>query len=70
MAAMASVGFTYTDADGNEWAGPATVQVESLSRDGVLHGTFDGVKLPATDKERPEITLGNGSFRVRITSPW
>ena len=24
MAAMASVGFTYTDANGNEWAGPAT----------------------------------------------
>lgn len=70
MAAMASVGFSYIDADGVEWAGPGKVRVESFDGTGVIQGTFDQVTLPHTDKEHPDITLTAGTFRARITSPW
>ena len=70
MAAMASVGFGYINTEGVEWAGPGKVQVESFSKDGVVRGTFDQVSLPHTDSDLPNITLTNGSFTARITSPW
>lgn len=70
MAAMATVGFGYINAEGVEWPGPGKVQLESFSNDGVVTGTFDQVSLPYTDSELPNITLTNGSFTARITSPW
>ena len=70
MAAMASVGFGYINAEGVEWAGPGKIQIESFGNDGVIRGTFDQVSLPDTDKEHPDMALTNGSFSARITSPW
>jgi len=70
MAAMASVGFGYIDAEGVEWAGPGKIRVEAFGNDGVIRGTFDQVALPHTDNERPDIMLTNGSFSARIASPW
>ena len=69
-AAMASVGSSYVDPEGLEWAGPGKVRVESFGNDGVIRGTFDDVSLPHTDKEHPNITLSGGVFSARITSPW
>lgn len=70
MAAMASVGFGYINAEGVEWAGPGKIQIESFDNDGTIRGTFDQVSLPHTDKELPNITLTGGTFSARITSPW
>ena len=70
MAAMASVGFGYFNAEGAEWAGPGKIQIESFGNDGVIRGTFDQVSLPHTDDEHPNIELTDGSFSARITSPW
>ncbi|HEY5646845.1 MAG TPA: hypothetical protein VIS76_12920 [Pseudomonadales bacterium] len=61
MAAMASVGFSYTDAEGNEWAGPASITVSAFD-DGRITGTFSEVTLPHTDGALPHITLTNGTF--------
>lgn len=68
--AMQSVGMSYMAADGAEWAGPARLQIESFGNDGVIRGTFDGVVLPHTDKELPDVTLTAGEFEATITSPW
>jgi len=70
MAAMASVGFGYINAEGVEWAGPGKIQIESFDNDGTIRGTFDQVSLPHTDKELLNITLTGGTFSARITSPW
>ncbi len=69
MAAMASVGFGYINAEGVEWAGPGKIQIESFGADGVMRGSFDQVSLPHTDNELPNITVTGGNFHVRITSP-
>ena len=70
MTAGATVGFSYTDTDGVEWAGPGKVHVDSFDSNGVIPGTFDQVVLPHTHEERPNITLTDGSFSARITNPW
>lgn len=70
LAAMANVGFSYVDPQGLEWAGPARLRIESFGNDGVIRGTFDGVTLRHTDKERPDLDLGGGSFTVQLASPW
>ncbi|UCF38247.1 MAG: hypothetical protein JSU96_05190 [Acidobacteriota bacterium] len=70
MSAMASVGFSYTNSDGVEWAGPGKLRVEAFGSDGVVQGTFDNVSLPHTEKTEPNITLSGGKFSARITSPW
>lgn len=63
--AMMQVGFSYTDAEGQEWAGPARIHVESFDG-GILVATFDDVTLPHTDDALPAITVGEGSVRVRM----
>lgn len=70
MAAMASVGFGYINAEGVEWAGSGKIYIESFDKDGTLQGTFDGVSLPHTDRELPNVLLTDGTFRVRISTPW
>jgi len=62
--AAAMVGFSYIDADGQEWAGPGTVFIESFDGVGRLVLTFDEVSLPHTDKARPDITLTRGEIRA------
>lgn len=64
--AMQSVGFSYTDPTGKEWAGPGRVHVESFDDDGVLTATFNDVTLPHTDKELPDITLTDGRIRATL----
>ncbi|HVS13694.1 MAG TPA: hypothetical protein VMV46_07210 [Thermoanaerobaculia bacterium] len=68
--AMATVGFSYVDPNGDEWAGPGKIRIESFDNDGVLRGSFDQVEIPHTDGAKPEVTLGAGSFRAKITAPW
>lgn len=70
MAAMASVGFGYINAEGVEWAGPGKITIESFDNDGTLRGTFDQISLPHTDKEHPNILLTGGTFAARIAAPW
>jgi hypothetical protein len=64
--AMQSVGFSYTDPNDDEWAGPGRIYVESFSDAGVLTATFDAVTLPHTDDERPDITLSGGRLRAAL----
>lgn len=64
--AMQSVGFSYIDTAGQEWAGPGRVHVESFTDGGVLTATFDAVTLPHTNKELPNITLTDGSIRATL----
>lgn len=66
----AAVGFGYTDAEGEEWAGTGRAHVDGFSNDGVIHGTFDQVTLPCLDRERPDITITGGTFSARISRPW
>lgn len=70
LAAMASVGFSYRDEAGREWAGPGRVRVETFGRDGVIIGTFPEVSLPHTGKKLPNVTLAAGEFRARVSPPW
>jgi len=70
LAAMANVGFSYTDEDGREWAAPGRIRIASFGTDGVVEGTFANVSLPHTEKTLPNVTLADGSFRVRISAPW
>ena len=65
MAAMASVGFSYIDPDGNEWAGPVTITVTSFE-EGLIRGTFSEAKLPHTEKVLPDAFLTNGSFEAKL----
>ena len=60
-----NVGFSYTDADGREWAGPGRILVESFEG-GVLVARFEEVRLPHVDREHPEITLSGGEVRAAI----
>ncbi len=69
MAAMITIGFGYTDRDGNEWAGPGRVQLEALQADGTLSGSFTNVSLPHTGKDLPNILLEDGSFTVNLDAP-
>lgn len=70
LAAMAGVGFSYRTEDGREWAGPGRVRIEQFGRDGVIVGSFTGVTLPHTDRQLPDISLSDGTFRARISAPW
>lgn len=70
MTAMASIGFSYIDESGQEWAGPGRIHVQAFGTDGVVQGAFTDVSLPHTDNERPNIVLTGGRFRARISSPW
>lgn len=63
---MATIGFGYVDSDGNEWAGPGTVRLESFDEDGNLIGSFDGVQIPHTDNTLAPITLSNGQFKAGL----
>lgn len=63
--AMASVGFSYIDDAGNEWAGPGALRLESFE-DGLLSGSFDRASIPHTDKTLPDIELAEGSFSVQL----
>ena len=70
MSAMANVGFSYTSADGIEWAGPGRIHIASFASDGMIAGSFTGVSTPHTEKQRPNIVLADGAFRARISAPW
>lgn len=63
---MASIGIGYIDSDGNEWAGPGTIYLESFDEDGNLTGSFDKVTIPHTDKTLAPITLSNGKFKAKL----
>lgn len=63
---MASVGIGYIDSDGNEWAGPGTVHLESFDEDGKLTGSFDEVQIPHTGKTLAPVTLSNGRFEADL----
>jgi hypothetical protein len=69
MAAMASVGFSYIDENGREWAGSGRLRLEAFGGDGVVTGSFTGVSLPHTEKTLPSVTLADGTFRARIRRP-
>lgn len=69
MMAGATVGFSYIDAAGTEWAGPGRIHVESYDSDGVISGRFSDVSLPHTDKTLPNALLTNGQYRARISGP-
>ncbi len=70
LSAMAGVGFSYRTEDGVEWAGPGRVHIDRFGPDGVIEGRFDGVSLPHTEKQLPNVMLTDGSFRARISDPW
>jgi hypothetical protein len=70
LAAMAMVGFSYRDETGREWAGPGRIRLESFGRNGVVSGTFTNVSLPHTGKNLANITLADGTFTARISTPW
>ncbi len=63
---MATIGIGFIDSDGNEWAGPGTVRLESFDEDGILTGSFDDVTIPHTDKTLAPITLSNGRFEAKL----
>jgi hypothetical protein len=64
--AMASVGFIYVDENGMEWAGPASVTIESFDENGTLLGSFGEVRLPQVDDQSPDIVLSEGQFSVGL----
>lgn len=64
-AAMMMIGFSFTGAEGEEWAGPGSLRVESFD-DGVLVATFGEVILPHTDDELPDVTLAGGEIRAQL----
>lgn len=66
LAALASVGFGYVDASGQEWAGPGRVRLEAFGADGMLEGRFSAVSIPHTGKRLSNIALDQGRFRVRL----
>jgi hypothetical protein len=63
---MATVGIGYIDSDGNEWAGPGILHLESFDENGNLIGSFDNVTIPHVDKILPPITLSNGEFTANL----
>jgi len=65
---MASVGFSYVDDQGREWAGPGKIHIESLGPDGTIEATFDGVSIPHTEEKRPNIVLDHGTVHAKIRS--
>ncbi len=66
----ASIGFSFIDENGEEWAGPGKIHLESFGTDGVVVGTFTDVSLPHTEKELPNMVLTGGRVRAGISSPW
>lgn len=70
LATMAGVGFSYRTEDGREWAGPGNVRIAQFGRDGVIVGSFTDVTLPHTDRQLPDISLSDGTFRARISATW
>ena len=65
----ATVGWAYMNAEGDEWTtGSAKIQLESLSRDGVLKGRFGETSMRGAGRE--DIVLNDGEFTVQLTSPW
>ena len=66
MAAMAGVGLSYRMEDGQEWAGPGRVRIDRFGADGVIAGSFTGLRLPHTDRQLPDVTLTDGTFHARI----
>lgn len=65
----ATVGWAYMNAEGDEWTtGSAKIQLESLSRDGVLKGRFGETSMRGAGREN--IVLNDGEFTVQLTSPW
>lgn len=69
MSAMVRVGFSYRTEEGVEWAGPGRVHIDRFGGDGVIEGRFDGVRLPHTDQQLPDIMLTAGAFRAQIVTP-
>jgi hypothetical protein len=69
MSAMVRVGFSYRTEEGVEWAGPGRVHIDRFGPDGVIEGRFDGIRLPHTDQQLPDITLSAGAFRAQISKP-
>lgn len=67
LAAMASVGFSYVDASGQEWAGPGRLLVESFGPDGLLEARFYAVSIPHTGKRLSNIVLDQGRLHVRLS---
>lgn len=63
--AMASVGFSYVDGGGSEWAGPGTLRVESFS-DGRISGSFQAVSLPHVDGALEPVELADGTFSAQL----
>lgn len=63
------IGFGYIDRDGNEWAGPGRLHLDSFLADGTVSGSFTDVSLPHTDKELPNIVLQEGRFTASLWSP-
>lgn len=59
------IGFSFTNAEGDEWAGPAVLTVESFD-DGMLVATFTEATLPHTDGEHPPVTLTDGRIRAQL----
>ena len=67
----ATVGWAYMAEDGEEWTtGTAVVRLEGFSSDGVLSATFPETVLRNGGGNPPEISLAEGEFEVRLTSPW
>lgn len=62
---MATIGFGYIDDEGNEWAGPGKVTLDSFEA-GTLTGSFGSVKLPHTEKTLADIMIGNGYFQAQL----
>ena len=68
-AAAATIGYSYTDEEGSEWAGPGRIHVKSFSPDGMLEASFDSVSLPHTDEKLPSIVLDHGVVRATLRLP-
>lgn len=66
MMSMITIGFGYIDREGNEWAGPGRLRLESVLADGTVSGSFTDVSLPHTEKELPNIVLQDGRFTVGL----
>lgn len=65
----ATVGWAYMNADGVEWTtGTAKLTLESLSRDGVLKGSFGETSLRGAGQKN--IVLDDGKFTVQLSLPW
>lgn len=66
LMAMATVGFVYVNAEGQEWLGFGKVQVRSFAGNGLLEGTFDDLSLEDASMLRPDVVIRNGHFKAMI----